>query len=196
MIDDLDRTLAQLLERELPSSVVAPTISFLAPDSSFPPSGVTPPVVDLFLYDVRENTDLRSKEWRVERASDGTATRRPPLVRVDCSYMVTAWPSATSPQDEHKLLGQVLRILLAYSTLPPAVLQGTLREQEPPLPMSTLQPGRLQSVGEFWQALGGKPKAALSLTVTIGIEPGLPVETAPPVTDKRLRFVAGAGGPS
>jgi hypothetical protein len=196
MIRDLDRTLEQLLKRELPAGVVVPTISFLAPDNQFPPSGVSVPAVDLFLYDVRENTDLRSTEWRVERSSNGTATRRPPLVRVDCSYMITAWPSTSSndpAQDEHLLLSQVMRTLLAYSTLPGAVLQGDLRGQEPPLPASSLQPGRLQSLGEFWQALGGKPKAALHLTVTIGVEPGLPVETGPPVTDKRLRFSSGTG---
>ena len=42
---------------------------------------------------------------------------------------------------------------------------------------------------EFWQALGGKPKAALNYTVTIGVEPHKPVEVGAPVTDKRLRFI-------
>ena len=60
---------------------------------------------------------------------------------------------------------------LRTPTLPPAVLQGTLAGQEPPLPTLTVHTGRLQSPGEFWQALGGKPKAALNYTVTIGIDP-------------------------
>jgi hypothetical protein len=30
--------------------------------------------------------------------------------------------------------------------------------------------GRLQSLGEFWQAMGGKPKASLQYTVTVGLE--------------------------
>ncbi|MDJ0747492.1 MAG: Pvc16 family protein [Xenococcaceae cyanobacterium MO_167.B27] len=38
---------------------------------------------------------------------------------------------------------------------------------------------RLQSLGEFWQALGGKPKAALHYTVTIGVEPFSPQEVTP-----------------
>jgi hypothetical protein len=199
MIDDLDKSLEQLLTTALPASIAAQvTISFVAPDNEFPPPTVSLPSIDLFLYDVRENTDLRSNEWDVRRRSNGTATRQAPSVRVDCSYMVTAWPSGSSPtppQDEHRLLSEVMRVLLAYPTLPASTLQGALQAQEPPLPTSSLQPGRLQSVGEFWQALGGKPKAALNYTVTVGVEAAPPVETGPVVTDKRLRFHTGTGAP-
>jgi hypothetical protein len=149
------------------------TISFATPDADFPPAKVTTPAVNLFLYDVRENRELRCNAWEVERDSAGTAIKRRPPVRVDCSYLVTAWASDTSTtpaQDEHHLLGEVMKVLLRHQTLPAQVLQGDLGQQEPPLPAITLQPGRLQSVGEFWQALGGKPKAALNYTITIGVE--------------------------
>lgn len=197
MIDDLDRTLEDLLKRELPSDLVSQvTISFATPDGQFPPASVTLPAIDLFLYDVRENADLRSNEWRLERASDGTAVRKRPPVRVDCSYLITAWPSenSTTPaRDEHRLIGEVMKALLRHATIPAGVLYGSLEGQQPPLPTSTLQPGRLQSLAEFWQALGGKPKAALSYTVTIGIEPGAAVEAGPPVLEKTLKFRQGAG---
>ncbi len=66
MIDDLDRTVEELLRRELaPALVDQVAISFAAPDSEFPPSSVTLPAVDLFLYDIRENRELRSTEWIV-----------------------------------------------------------------------------------------------------------------------------------
>jgi hypothetical protein len=110
---------------------------------------------------------------------------------VDCSYLVTAWASesSTTPaQDEHYLLGEVMKVLLRHPTIPAQVLQGSLEGQEPPLPAITLQPGRLQSLGEFWQALGGKPKAALNYTVTMGVEVHKPVEIGPPVVDKMLKF--------
>ena len=191
MIDDLDRTMETLLERELPPDLVSQiTISFVMPDDQFPPSSVTLPAVDLFLYDVRENRELRDNDWIVERSSDGTTTKRRPPVRVECSYLVTAWASdsSTTPAlDEHRLLSEVMRVLLRHPTMPPAVLQGSLQGQKPPLPAITLQPGRLQSMGEFWQALGGKPKAALNYTVTFSAEVHRPVE-APVVTDKMLKF--------
>ena len=195
MFDDLDKSLENLLKRELPPDLVSQVaISFATPDSDFPPSTVSPPAIDLFLYDIRENRDMRDGEWRVERQSDGSAVRKAPLVRVDCSYLVTAWPSGTSPapaKDEHRLLGEVMKALLRHSSLPAAVLEGSLQGQEPPLPSSTLQPGRLQSLAEFWQAVGGKPKATLSYTVTIGVEPTAPIEAGPPVRETVFKLGQG-----
>ncbi len=192
MIDDLDRTVEELLKRELsPALVEQVGISFAAPDSEFPPSSVTLPAIDLFLYDIRENMELRSTQWLVERKNDGTGTRTKSPVRVDCSYLITAWSSESSTTralDEHRLLSEVMKVLLRHPTIPEVLLQGSLKGQEPPLPSSTLQPGRLQSVGEFWQALGGKPKAALNYTVTIGVVAERPIETEVPVIDKTLKF--------
>lgn len=195
MLDDLDRTLQELLKTGLPSGVATQvSISFAPPDSSFPSSAVTLPAIDLFLYDIRENLDLREREWQLDRRSDGTATKRPPPVRVDCSYLITAWPSSASSTpafDEHRLLGEVMKVLLRNPVLPEGILQGGLKGQEPHLPAVTLQPGQLQSIGEFWQALGGKPKAALNYTVTIGVAPYPPEDTGPLVIDKVLKFRQG-----
>jgi hypothetical protein len=121
---------------------------------------------------------------------DGTATRTAAPVRIDASYLITAWPSqsvADPSEDEHRLLGEVIRALLRYRTIPGEVLQGSLMDQDLPLPVSTLQPGRLQSLGEFWQALGGKPKAALNYTVTLAVDAVRP-EVVGLVTEKVLEF--------
>jgi len=197
MVDDLDRTVEELLKRELPPALVEQVaISFAAPDSEFPPSAVTLPAIDLFLYDIRENMELRSPGWIVERLSDGTAIKHRTPVRIDCSYLVTAWSSESSTTrslDEHRLLSEVMKVLLRHATIPEVLLQGSLRGQEPPLPTATLQPGRLQSLGEFWQALGGKPKAALNYTVTIGVVADRPVETELPVAEKVLKLRPEAG---
>jgi hypothetical protein len=66
-------------------------------------------------------------------------------------------------------------------------------DQDLPLPVSTLQPGRLQSLGEFWQALGGKPKAALNYTVTLAVDAARP-EVVGLVTEKviELRMQTGS----
>ncbi len=197
MIDDLDRSLSELLRLELPASIVSQVgISFAAPDNQFPPAAVSLPAIDLFLYDLQENRELRSSEWVVERNDDGSAARIRPPVRLDCSYLITAWPSTSSSnpaQDEHRMLGEVLKVLVRHPSLPDAVLQGALKGQLPPLPTTTLQPGRLQSLGEFWQALGGKPKAALTYTVTISLEVSAPVAAGTPVVDKILKFKPGVG---
>lgn len=195
MIDDLDRSIETLLRRELPAEIVSQaTITFVTPDEEFPPTSVTLPAIDLFLYDVRENRELRSNEWLIERASDGTATKQRAPVRVDCSYLITAWPSesSTTPaEDEHRLLGEVMRALLRHPTIPDADLVGSLAGQEPPPPATSLQPGRIEDLAGFWQALGGKPKASLHCTVTIAAQVQEPVETGPPVRDKLLRLRLG-----
>jgi hypothetical protein len=198
MFDDLDNSLQQLLKRELPASVVSQvTITFSAPDSQFPPTSVSLPAIDLFLYDIRENRELRNNEWLLERRSDGTATKTRAPVRIDCSYLITAWASQgsnTPTQDEHHLLGEVVKVLLRFQTLPSAILLGSLQGQEPPLPTTSLQPGRLQSISDFWQTLGGRPRAALTYMVTIGVPPDVPVDAGAPVLDAMINFENGMEG--
>lgn len=185
MIGDLDKTLRTLLELEL--AHVNVELSFETPSREFEP---TSPTIDLFLYDIRENRDLRSNEWRMER-SNGAMTRKRAPVRVDCSYLITAW--AGDIESEHMLLGEVMQLLLRYPTIPVQVLQGDLRQPEVPLPTTSLQAGRLQSLAEFWQALEGKPKAVLNYMVTIGVEPHEAIAVGPPVIEKQLRFRSAAG---
>ena len=165
MIADLDKSLKTLLEREIP--YLGPdSIRFEAPDDQF--EAPLPLGVDLFLYDVRENMELRSNEWQIERNAQGEVIQSPPPIRVDCSYLITAW--AGDMENEHQVLSDVMAVLLHYPTLPADLMQGALARQTPPLPVVTLQSGRLQSMGEFWQALGGKPKAALHYTVTFSLD--------------------------
>jgi hypothetical protein len=199
MINGLDETLAALLRRELPTGLAGQVqISFAIPDDQFPPQSVNLPAIDLFLYDIRENLELRSNESIVERRSDGTATRYRAPVRVDFSYLITAWPSQSVPEpaeDEHRILGDVMRVLLRYRTIPEEMLQGELVGQTPPLPVSSLQPGHLQSLGEFWQALGGKPKAALNYSVTLAVDVAKPQEV-PLVTEKQVKIRLQRGEPA
>lgn len=191
MIKDLDETLNALLKTGVPSALGDQVqVSFATPDDQFPPQSVMLPAIDLFLYDIRENLDLRSNEVFYERLSDGTATRTLAPIRVDFSYLITAWPSESVPdpaEDEHYMLGEVMRVLLKHKVIPEDLLQGELIDQHPPLPVTSLQPGKLQSLGEFWQAMGGKPKAALNYQVTLSVDIAK-AEQVPLVTDKTIKL--------
>jgi hypothetical protein len=194
MFQDLDATLAALLDAELAVENVA--VSFAAPDDQFPPSGVSLPAVAFFLYDVRENQELRPNRWELEREPNGMVTRKRPPVRVDCSYLMTAWPSPSAPdpaQDEHRLLGEVLKVLLRYPKIPEAYLRGELVGQEPPLPARIIAEAQLQSLGEFWQAMGGKPKATLHYAVTLSVDVFEPAEVGRAVTEKVFTIRHGVG---
>lgn len=182
MFHDLDATLASLMTEELATRNVA--ISFATPDDQFPPASVSLPAIAFFLYDVRENYDLRTNQWETERQSNGRTTRKRPPVRVDCSYLITAWPSESAPnpaQDEHRLLGEVMKVLLRHRIIPERHLQGELVGQDPPLRAKIIAENQLHSLGEFWQALGGKPKATLHYAVTLSVDIFDAVEVGPAV---------------
>ncbi len=168
MIDDLDRTIEGMLKDELGDTV---NFSFDPPGDSFPAASITLPAIDIFLYDIRENLELRTSEV-ISYQKDKGVKLRPPI-NVDFSYLITAWTSTADKNavmDEHLLLGKVLKTLMRNYEIPPDKLMGSL-EGLKPLPRAFgLQAGRLQSLGEFWQALGGKPKAAINYTVTMSID--------------------------
>src|SRR5262245_19983581 len=108
MFRDLDDTLTSVLDDPGgPSELVAADVNFEIPDDTFNPGQ---PTLNLFLYDVHENRELRDPVPIVERIGGLFMRRRPPL-RVDCCYMVTAWDSSTGPTriaNEHRLLSQAL----------------------------------------------------------------------------------------
>jgi Pvc16 N-terminal domain len=126
MIDDLSRSLRVILDdpglaTSFPELADA-QISFERPSETFNPAQTT---IDLFLYDVRENVELRDNTPSVTRLNDQVAIGRPPL-RVACSYLVTAWPvgGIEPPLQEHRLLSQALQVFSALPTIPPGFLQG------------------------------------------------------------------------
>jgi hypothetical protein len=189
MIDDLSRSLRAILDdpglaAPFPE-LAAAQISFERPSETFNPAQTT---VDLFLYAVRENVDLRDNQPNVTRLNGQVAIRRPPL-RVDCSYLVTAWPvGGVEPSlQEHRLLSQVLQVFSALPTIPPGFLQGVLVGQEPPLPLLVAQSNGLSNPAEFWTALGNRLRAAFTLVATVAVPVGAPVLAPAAIThDVRL----------
>src|SRR5215813_12161231 len=95
--------------------------SFLTPDKSFGPT-LTKPTVNLFLYETKENRQLRDPEPIVERVG-ASFVQRPPPLRVDCCYLVTAWSDpnqagAVGISEAHQLLAQALLWLSRFPTVP------------------------------------------------------------------------------
>lgn len=189
MIRDLSQTLrAVLTQPGLPAELAAARISFDAPTEDYRP---TQTEINLFLYDIRENAELRLNEPIIERRNGQAIIHRPPL-RVACSYLVTAWPIGGTELSlqQHRLLAQVLQVLLRLPTIPAPFLQGALAGQELPLPMMTAQTDGLKNPAEFWTALGNRPRPSLSLLATISM-PVFADVTGPLVTTRFTHFGAG-----
>jgi hypothetical protein len=189
MIRDLTLTLQAILDDPALNAtfpeLAAAQIVFDRPSDTFNPAQTT---IDLFLYDVRENMELRSNEPRVERLNGQARIHQPPL-RVLCSYLVTAWPVGGSELSlqEHRLLSQVLQVISRHPKIPASFLKGKLIGQEPPLPMMTSQTDGLKEPAEFWAAIGNKLRPSITITATIGMEVLAPV-TAPMVITEAVRL--------
>src|SRR3954470_2810 len=120
MIRDLSLSLRALLTQGaagLPELATA-QVSFDRPADGFNPAQ---PTVSLFLYDVRENVELRNREPNVSIVN-GQVSRVAPPRRMSCSYLVTAWPGNVTGDElalrEHRLLSQVLVLLMRNPTIP------------------------------------------------------------------------------
>lgn len=181
MLKDLDETLKLLLSNNLKIDVIDQggyKISFEPPSQDLENEGT---IINLFLYDIRENVELRSsvRSWDMSMKKEGVSKRVFASTRVDCSYLITVWTNRPqSNRDdsnqvpflyEHQILGEIMQILVRYRYIPSTILQGTLKKQELPVPIILLRSGQVQNLGEFWQAIGGKPKASIHCTVTIPV---------------------------
>jgi hypothetical protein len=170
LIDDLSLTLKKLLD----DAALGVNVSFVRPDDQFQPiqAGGT---INLFLYDVRENVELRNNQPTTRLLGNGRIEIEKPPRRFDCSYLVTAWPDTTTPPPpdvrEHQILGKALSVFGGMSTIPPGSLQGSLKmpEQDPIVPLTAPHTGLLQSVGEFWSAMNNRIRASFTVTATISV---------------------------
>jgi hypothetical protein len=200
MFQDLDSTLKKILNDVAMNAppIVPPLtellnaeVSFITPDKTFNPGT---PTVNLFLYDVKENRELRDPTPILVKVGNDFVSRQPP-VRVDCSYIVTTWSELTNEtkvKQEHQLLAQALLWLTRFPTIPATYLEGTLANQiyAPPMYVAQVDPNK--NAGEFWDALAIPPRPAFYLTVTIGMELGLQ-ETGALVTTRFTGFDPGDG---
>jgi hypothetical protein len=173
MIKDLDATLEALLKQGAVagSELAQANISFDIPDSDWR-GGLEKLTVNCYLYDIRENRSMRTTEPLLQRSPDGArAARRQAPARIDCGYCITAWSAADDEKvlDEHRLLSQVLLVLLRHPTIPGQALQGSLVNQIPPYPTVIAAPDGIKNQPEFWGALDQQLKPSLSYAVTLAM---------------------------
>ncbi|MEE1783219.1 DUF4255 domain-containing protein [Streptomyces sp. SP17BM10] len=180
MIHEVDEALRLLLtESGLPERGVE--VVFDAPTRDMAARRVAP-TVDVFLYGMREDTARRQAGAVAEYDEDGVVVGHRPAPRwFELAYLVTVWTNR--PQDEHRLLAEVLQILTAVDALPARVLTGTLARLG--LTVGLDIAGRdsgLPSVSDVWSALGGELRPSIDLRVLAPLA-GTLDPAGPPVTD-------------
>ncbi|WP_406103403.1 DUF4255 domain-containing protein [Streptomyces sp. NBC_01003] len=180
MIHEVDEALRRLLDE---SGLAASGIEvvFDAPTSDWA-ARRSAPTVCVFLYDIREDNTRRGSSGGEVYDEDGfVVARRSPARWFWLTYLVTAW--AGRPQDEHRLLSQVLGTLVATDTLPPRLLTGSLAELGLIVGLDAGGTGLdAPAASDVWSALGGELKPSLGVRVRAPLG-GIQQVAAPPVTE-------------
>lgn len=179
MIPDVDDTLRRMLSQELgklPGCPVydAEQITFDPPtEAASAQDGEAR--VNLYLHDIRENLDLRDETFlrvRSDRDESMVGIRRAP-VRINLAYLVTVH-AGHDPATEHRLMANVLGVLLTYLAVPSRFLSGTLEGlTNDAVLMSVAQPDDLElfNPSSLWQALESQMQPSLILIITAPFNP-------------------------
>ncbi|MCC8376531.1 MULTISPECIES: DUF4255 domain-containing protein [Photorhabdus] len=125
------------------------------------------PTVSVFLYDIHEDLQLRSAEPR--RYNPMSSTLLPGWVNINCNYLITYWdaskPSSDSSSPDSQpnnqaaqVMTRVLNALINNRQLTgiPGAYTQVIPQQE-----------NLNSLGNFWQALGNRPRLSLMYSITV-----------------------------
>ncbi|MCX4963232.1 Pvc16 family protein [Streptomyces sp. NBC_00654] len=185
MIHEVDDVLRLLIRAEVLEGGQI-SVVFDAPTREWA-AKVNAPMVNLYLYDIREDMRRRERGLHNEYDERGAvvARRRPPRY-FKLSYLITAWTKR--PEDEHRLLSSLLACLLRYEALPPERLAGSLAEIGAAVPMSiALPPPEDRSFADVWSALGGELKPSLDLVISVPVTASPSYEAGPPVGDEGLQ---------
>ncbi len=168
MIADVDASLAALLKAEALAGEAE--IAFDPPTQEWA-AGRSGPVVDMFLYDMYEDSRYRgvATPEPADRATDRATAENGSASGVRyfrLSYLVTAWTKRV--EDEHRLLGQVLESLLGCDHVPAEHLRGRLREEQ-----ATVGLGLPNAAGrsrvELWAAIGGQLRPSIEVVAVVPV---------------------------
>ncbi|MDE9465882.1 DUF4255 domain-containing protein [Xenorhabdus bovienii] len=176
-IIDVNKAMMSMLREYLDEKV---TIRFDLPDINTVQSDAT---ISVFLYDIHEDLQLRSAESRGFNASAGKLF--PGWINVKCNYLITYWestcpkPDGSSPDSQPdnqaiQVMSKVLQALINNRQLTaiPGAYTKIIPQQE-----------NLNSLGNFWQALGNRPRLSLNYSVTVPISLKEDKDKATLVTD-------------
>ncbi|PMY64820.1 MULTISPECIES: DUF4255 domain-containing protein [Pseudomonas] len=158
----VNKTIGTMLAEYLPSPV---DIIFTLPDTGEPPAQ---PTISVFLYDVHEDLSLRTGASR--QFSPSTGMLMPGSINVCCRYLITYWemkasnssdsPATMADSQAVLIMNDVLNALINARTYP-----GLSDFYGRVIPPSE----QLNSLGNFWQSLGNKPRLCLTYEVTVPI---------------------------
>jgi hypothetical protein len=178
MIQDVDETLRRLLVGELsklPETLISdPSQITFDPPSVAEGASNAKPRLNLYLHDVRENLQMRDDSWAlVRKQKEGIAGRKRPPVRLDLSYIITAYAGGDAAK-EHTMLSDALAVFLRAPFAPVECLAGSLQGRGPEsVLVQVVQPDDVahSDPHNLWRVLGGHIRPAITVVVTTEFDP-------------------------
>lgn len=173
---NVNKAVAKMLREYVAQSVA---IRFDLPDVNATQADAA---ISVFLYDIHEDLQLRTAESR--GFNPGTGRLSAGWVNIQCNYLITYWEStgpatdAGNPDSQPdnqaiQVMSQVLDALINNRQL--ADIPGAYTQIIPPKE-------NLNSLGNFWQSLGNRPRLSLHYCITVPVSLSDKREVATPVT--------------
>lgn len=190
VIHEVDAAVKGLVEREATGAKDVEVV-FDAPTKEWA-GRRSAPTIDVYLYDIREDLRRRVRGTVNEYSPDQVVIARSmPPRHFKLSYLITAWTAR--PEDEHRLLSQLLSCFLRFDQMPGDLLSGSLVDARVAMTIA-LPPPEDRSFADVWTALGGELKPSLDLVITAPLQTGQGFETGPPVQEAPLVSLGGTDG--
>jgi len=174
------------------SSVLDSDISLMLPKKKWVDSpSIENPKVNIYLFEIKENLELRENEWQTTHSVNGSIQKKKPDVRIDLFYIMTFYgqvpesPNAVigAVEEEQRYLSEVLSIVYNHDYIPQEFFidnDGNPILNVPDIPISVTRPKFLEGEGgvQLWSAIDQYVKPAIYLKVTIPINLKQQIEEA------------------
>ncbi|MEZ9360297.1 Pvc16 family protein [Vibrio cyclitrophicus] len=135
-------------------------IRFDLPDPANLPSE---PTISVFMYDLHEDLKINSAEHRLYKEGKLIPSKR----NICCNYLITYWESNQTSSSEGPDSGPMNQAMLIMNQAMNAFINNRVLKGLPGTFTRVMIPKEeLNSLGNFWQSLGSKPRLALNYMVT------------------------------
>jgi len=183
VISDVTQTLHDLLlEQQQPSGLFAVSLNSPADDAKDPMD----PKINLFLFRVVENAFAKNREW----LPIGTGVLQKPPLALNLFYIMT--PFANDRLDEHRALGEAMRIFYDHTILTAPLLKGELEHTAEELKVDLCQ-FSLEELTRIWNALSQPFRLSVCYEVRIVLVDSIIEQSANRVIVKENRYAQRTG---
>ncbi len=174
------------------SSILDNDINLILPKKEWVDSPSTKnPKVNIYLFEIKENLELRENEWQTIHSVNGSVQKKKPDVRIDLFYIMTFYgqtPESSNAvigavEEEQRYLSEVLSIVYNHDYIPQEFFidnEGNPILNVPDIPISVTRPKFLEGEGgvQLWSAIDQYVKPAIYIKVTIPISLEQQIEEA------------------